>query len=36
MVGDVMRDVRVFFVGGECGEDINAMVSGGMIHRDED
>lgn len=36
MVGDVMRNVRVFFVRGECGDDINAMVSGRMNHDDED
>jgi len=31
VVGDAMRNMRVFFVRGECGEgDINAMVSGGM------
>ena len=36
VVGDAMRNVQVFFVRGECGEDINAMVSGRMIHEDED
>jgi hypothetical protein len=34
--GDAMWDMRVFLVRGECGEDINAMVSGKMIHEDED
>jgi hypothetical protein len=35
VVGDAMWDVRVFLVRGECGEDINAMVSGEVIHVDE-
>jgi len=36
VIGDAMRNVRVFFVRGECGEDIDAMVSGVMNHEDED